>query len=85
MGAQVAALPNTLATLGIKKQRRLSRWRQRLLGGLTQQISEVTSLFLQRDGGRMKSDMPCCETESSDLPDRYPRATNQEETARHAG
>jgi hypothetical protein len=30
-GAQVAALPNTLATLGIKKQRRLSRWLERLV------------------------------------------------------
>src|SRR4029453_7187248 len=84
-GAQVAALPNTLAMLGIKNQRRLSRWLERLDRRFDSQISEATSLFLQRDGGRMKSDMPCCETESSDLRARYPRATNREETARHAG
>ena len=39
---------------------------QRLLGALTQQISEATSLFLQRDAGRMKPDMLYRETESSD-------------------
>jgi hypothetical protein len=74
----MGAPPSTLATLGIKKQGRLRRWLQRLLGALTQQISEATSLFLQRDGGRMKPDMLYRETESSDPRTRYPRAAPQE-------